>query len=431
MSFFELLAYIEDIYWTYIGFSIIVLLGLALTIKTKGFQFVTLVQPRRYIGELLKESSQERPGIHPIRLYFASIGGMVGLGNIATVITAVTIGGPGSIFWLWVASFAGMLIKYAEIYLGIQHRIPNKHGGYDGGPMYYLQHAFSTRIVGFLFCILMCIYGAEISQFQMLSDTLSETFSINRNLIIGLLLVLVLYCSLGGVSRLANTCSTLMPPFMVLYIIMCFWVIGAHWESFASYLPVIFSSAFEGHAPLGGFAGSTMLAAIHYGTSKAVYSGDIGIGYDSIIQSETQVVKPEKQARVAVYALASDTLICTLSCLVVLVTGVWTEQMQPSFYVMTAMEPHFPFIHIFLAVLFFLAAFTTIIGYLVIGLKCARFMHKQWGEKIYLAYAVFAFIFFSFFDQTQVIIIMSISGGMLMLINIMGILKLWKEIKFH
>lgn len=430
MSFFDVLSQINDIYWTYIGFTIILFFGVALTIKTKGFQFRTLVQPRRYIGELLQESSNERPGIHPIRLYFASIGGMVGLGNIATVITAVTIGGPGSIFWMWIASFAGMLIKYAEIYLGIQHRIPNKHGGFDGGPMYYLQHAFSSKFLPIVFCIMMCIYGAEVSQFQILTETLSKTFDLNRYLLIAILLGLVLFCSLGRVSRLANTCSILMPPFMILYMGMCSWVIAMNWDAFLALLPVIMSSAFEGHAPIGGFVGSTMLAAIHYGTSKAAYSGDIGIGYDSIIQSETQVVAPEKQARIAVYGLASDTLICTFSCLVVLVTGVWTHTMQPSFYVMTALKDYFPFIDIFLALLFFLAGFTTIIGYLVIGLKCARFIHKKWGERIYLVYSVAAFITFSFFDQTQVILVMSVSGGMLMMLNLSGILKLWKEIKF-
>jgi AGCS family alanine or glycine:cation symporter len=430
---FGILAQFDRIFWEYIGFTLVLAAGVYFTFITHGYQFTTLRHAATNIKALMHDHDPNDRGAHPIRLYFASVGGMVGLGNLVAVVTAVTIGGPGSVFWLWVASFSGMLIKYSEIYLGLKYRVHNDHDGYDGGPMYYLQAAFKSKFLPIIVCVLLCIYGVEVSQFLILTDTFSKGYSINRWLVIGVLLAAVLYVGFGGVKRLADVCTILMPPFMLLYIGMCFWVIGHHFSELLHIIPVIFKSAFAGHAAVGGFAGSTLLVAAQYGTARAVYSGDIGIGYDSIVQSESRVKSPARQARVAVFSLANDTFICTLSCLVLLVTGLWTstDGLLPSEYIPTALGMYFPHIGIFMLVLFFLAGFTTIVGYFVVGLKCARFLHAKYGQRLYIAYAIIAFVAFSFCDQASVMLIMSSSGGLLMLCNLLGVWKLRREIKFR
>lgn len=431
-SIFSVLSEIDAFFWSYVGFSLIVIFGLYFTFVSKGLQFRVLASLPSTLRGLHRSAQENTQGVAPLKLYFASIGGMIGLGNIVGITTALTIGGPGALVWVWVASFCGMLIKYAEIYLGIKYRVTNGQGGYDGGPMYFLQKAFPFKGVAMLAAFFLCIYGVETYQFLVITDTLTTTFSVPRLPIVLGLLALVLYSSLGGVKRLANICTLLMPGFIILYVLMCLWIIGSHFSHLPLLLTKICVSAFDGHAAVGGFAGSTFLIAAQHGIARSIYSGDIGLGFDSTLQSETRTLEPEKQARMAVFALLTDSIVCTMSIMVVLVTGLWciNPQLQPSQYVAQALGQHFPFIDIFIAVLFFLAGFTTIIVYFTVGLKNAQFLSKMWGSKIYIAYAVFAFIFFSYFDQADVILIMSLCSGALLLINLLGILKLRKEIHF-
>ena len=430
-TFFNTLSVIDEFYWTYIGFTLVAVAGLYFSYTTRFFQFRVLTQLKKTVTDLHKDSKTEDVGTHPLRLYFASVGGMVGLGNIVGVVTAILLGGPGALVWLWFASFAGMLIKYSEIYLGVKHRVKNNRGGYDGGPMYYLKDAFGVTWISVIVCVLLCVYGVEVYQFTIVTDTLSSAFSLPKAGVIAALLAATIYTGLGGIKRLANVCSVMMPIFMVLYIVMCLFVIIANIGELPQVLLKCFESAFTGHAALGGFAGSSMMAAAQHGIARAVYSGDIGIGYDATIQSETRTRYPERQARMAIFSITTDAIVCTMSMLVVLVTGLWQAGgMQASEYVAAALGTYFPHTSIFMAIFFFFAGYTTIIAYFAVGIKCAKFLSPRFGEKAYYIYAMLAFPFFSFFDQSKVILIMSISGGLLMMLNLLGIFKLRHEIKF-
>jgi AGCS family alanine or glycine:cation symporter len=325
-----------------------------------------------------------------------------------------------------------MLVKYCEIYLGITHRVRNMHGGYDGGPMYYLQAAFNNRILPVFVCVLICIYTADVSQFLIVTDTISQAFSLNHLLVTLSLLLLVFIIAKRGMRSVAFVSLFLMPPFLVSYVACCILVIAQHMDSLIALLPTIFYSAFEGHAPLGGFAGSSILMAAQYGTSRAVYSGDIGIGFDAIIQSESRVQYASKQARMAVFALANDMLICTLTCLVVLSTGLWLNgDLQPSEYIVTAFALHLPFAPWFMNALFVVTGFTSVVTFMAIGFKSARFLHPSWGESCFLFYAAFAFTLFSFCEQSQVILVMSSCSALLLICNMAGIMKLRKQIIFR
>ena len=423
--------FLDGALWNCVALTLILSIGIYLTISSRFFQVRALFKLRTHMKDLLACAGKEKHGTHPFKLYFASIGGMIGLGNIVAVVTVVTVGGPGGLVWLWIASFLGMLVKYSEIYLGVKYRVKNAKDGFDGGPMYYLKVAFNNKAVPILMCVFLCIYGAEVSQFLILTDVLTNTFSFNRYVVIGVLLFFVLLAAVGGVKRFANICSTMMPPFMIIYVAVGIWVILDHWADLPGTFYLIFSSFLNiGTEGTGLLSGATIIAA-HYGISRAVYSGDIGIGYDSIIQSETQTMYPEKQARMAIFALFSDSLICTISILILLVTGLWKVQgLEPSEYVMTALKSYVPKVEYFMAILFVFAGFTTISGYLVVGQKCAKYLHPKYGQYVYIIYSIFAFVVFSFYDQRQVMLIMSVSGGFLMMINMLGVFRLRKEIKF-
>ena len=436
-TIFNTLEVIDDFYWSYIGFLIVVLCGLYFSFKCKWFQFGVLCSPRKTFNELQKSASQQQRGINPFKLYFASVGGMIGLGNMVAVITALIIGGPGALFWLWIAAFLGMIIKYAEIYLGIRFRVQNGRGGYDGGPMYYLQRAFVNKFLQkalpMVMSILLCIYGVEVYQFVVIVDTFTSLVSVDRLWIVLILLAMTLYTGFGGVKRLANVCTWLMPFFMVIYVAMCLWVIGAYISVLPGLLLEVLQSAFTGSAPLGGFAGSTMLLAAQQGVARAVYSGDIGIGYDSIIQSETKSLHPEKQARLAIFGVLADLIFSTMGMLVVLATGLlWSaEGLKASEYIAHALGSVFPYMGVFIGVFIFLTGWTTIVGYIVVGTKCARYLSPRYGFTAYIVYAIIAFVTFSYVDQNQVLLLMSISGGLLLLCNVIGLLKLRHEIKFE
>jgi AGCS family alanine or glycine:cation symporter len=430
---FCFLGAVESFYWSYIGFTIVVALGVYLTIRSKFYQLKVLAHPIRVI-KAVKNSSEGRAGISPFRVYFASVGGMVGLGNIVIVITAVLIGGPGSLFWLWIAAFFGSLIKYAEVYLGMKFRVSDGREGHHGGPMIYLQRAFKNkllaRFVPIIYCLFLAIYGVEISQFVVVSDVLTDVLPVPSYVVLGGLLVVTIYGGFGGIRRLANISTLLMPPFIIAYIGLCLYIILSHGWELPAILGDVFVSAFTGHAAIGGFAGSSMMMAIQLGTARAVYSGDLGIGYDSIIQSESQARDPGTQACLSIFGVATDALICTLSILVVLVTGLWKVDIQACHAVSRAFSQFLPHIDIFMAILVFIAGYTTLIAYLAVGEKAACWLFPKWGHRLYYGYAVIAFILFSLLDQCHAITVMSLAGGLLMLTNLTGIWKLRHEIAF-
>ena len=432
-SIFSIIIFLDDFYWSYIGWVLITGTGIYLTFISRGLQFRALFNFRSNIKNIYSEAnSSDNGGVHPFKLYFASVGGMVGLGNIVFISVALMIGGPGSIFWTILASLSGMLLKYSEIYLGVKYRIQNPDGGFNGGPMYFLQKAFKPKIFAYIFAFLLCLYGVEISNFLIIVDRLEHSFEFNRYIIILCLLVAVIYSSIGGIRRLANICSVIMPVFMLGYILFATYIIACNASLLPEFFKTVLVSAFTGHAQLGGFVGSSMILSAYLGISKTVYSGDIGIGYDSIVQSETRIVNPCKQATLAIYALFTDTLICILTNTMLGVTGAWytLNHFDPSDIVAQLLSGYIPYSDLFMTLLLFFAGFTTIIAYLAAGMKCAQFINPEYGKTIYLLYAIFAFIFFCNFSQTNVMIIMSLLSGLLVLLNVSGILKLRKDIEF-
>lgn len=431
-SFFDYLVRLDSFFWGYIAFILIILLGCSLSLKARFFQIRALPSILKTFVQFLTKSSSDVRGVHPLKAFFASVGGMIGIGNVVGIVTAVQIGGPGALLWVWIAALIGAIIKYSEIFLGLKTRVPNDRGGYDGGPMYFLREAFNNRWISVFISLLLCIYGVEIYQFAVVTDSLTSNFDLNRYAVIGGLLLLILYASAGGIPRIGKICSCIMPIFMALYISMSLFVIFQEISLLPSILKNVFISAFTGHAAIGGFAGSSAILAIQHGISRAAYSADIGIGYDSIIQSESNTVHPERQARLAILGVCVDNLVCTMSILVVLVSGIWksVEPIEASQLVQTALSHYFPFMHLFMPIFLLIVGYTTMIAYFCVGIKCARFLYPKHGSKMYIAYAVMAWLFFSFFDQSEALLVMSLAGALLLITNLLGIYFLRHKIVF-
>lgn len=438
LNFFEFLSELDALFWGYVGFSLIICLGAYFTVATRFFQLAALPQIFRTFFHFLfhkpsHNSTDQGRGVHPLKAFFASVGGMIGLGNVVGIVTAVQLGGPGALLWVWVAGLAGSLIKYSEIYLGLKYRVKNKFSGYDGGPMFFLKKAFNVQWVSSLVCVLLCIYGAEIYQFHIIVDTLSHAWSVPSLLISLGLLAMILYTVMGGVFRVGSVCAWMMPIFLLAYLSMCSWVILDHYSELGAILQNVFFSAFTGHAAVGGFAGSTMMLAVQNGMAGASYAADIGIGYDSTIQSESHTVYPERQARMALLGVILDNAICTLSIAVCLVANTWQVPISDSGIppIQLALMPYFPFLGYIMPVFIFLLGFTTLVAYLIVGMKCARHLHAARGSVIYVIYSCISLLFFTFFDQTVALLVMRIAGAMLLIVNLLGIFRLRKEVVFN
>jgi AGCS family alanine or glycine:cation symporter len=266
----------------------------------------------------------------------------------------------------------------------------------------------------------------------VLTHSVSTNWQIEHLWVVLAFLALILYTVLGGIKRVGRICSLLMPVFTGLYVVMGLYVISHHLPELPALLGNVFKSAFSGHAELGGFVGSTIMLSMQQGISRAVYAADIGIGYDSIIQSETNVEQIENQARLSMLGVFIDNLVCTCTLLIALTSGFWkySPMIDPALVIQNALAVYFPGQDFFMPVFLFVLVYTTLISYLLVGFKCARFLHPRYGEKIYLGFAVFFLLFFSFFDQSKALLAMSLAGCLLLCINLLGILRLRNEISF-
>lgn len=434
-TFLSFLTAFDDFIWSYVAFILILSLGVVFTYKSNFAQFTQLPSFFKLFYRFSKESSSTqkdlKKGVHPLKVFFASAGGNIGIGNVVGVVTAASVGGPGALFWVWIAGILGSIVKYSEVYLGIKFRQSDAHGVYHGGPMFFLDKAYKTRIVSIIVAILLCIYGVEIYQFSVITNTLTSCWNVPKIISIASLLFLVIFAVQGGLQRIGKICSLVLPFFMLIYCGMAFYILAHEIHTLPTLFSSIFRSAFTGHGAIGGFAGCTVASTIRQGLSRAAYSGDIGIGFDSIIQSETSATNPQTQAQLSIVGVVVDNLVCTLSLLIVLASGVWHRVgLEGSEVVEQALSSYFPYIRIFLPAFLFATGYTTIISYFLVGKKCANFIFGNKGSKFYTCYGILALPAFCFLPQDTALLVMSVSGALLLCINLFGVFLMRKELVF-
>ncbi|EPP35343.1 amino acid carrier family protein [Chlamydia ibidis] len=433
-GFLSLLSVFDDFFWSYVAFVMILLLGINFSWKSRFSQFTKLPQFLKLFHRCSQDITKKHPddkGVHPLKVFFASAGGNIGIGNVVGIVTAACIGGPGALFWVWVAGILGSIVKYSEVYLGIKFRKLDSDGVYQGGPMYFLGKAYKTPLVSLIVAVLLCIYGVEIYQFSVIAESLSHCWNVPKLFTIFGLLFLVVYAVQGGLQRIGKICSVVLPFFLLLYCGLSIYILAKEFHHLPALFSSVFSCAFSGQSAVGGFAGCTVATTIHQGISRAAYSGDIGIGFDSIIQSESSAKDPSTQAQLSIVGIIIDNLICTLSLLMVLASGSWSLGLEnASQAVEHALSSYFPYVKIFLPTFFFVTGYTTIISYFLVGKKCAKFLGGKLGARIYTVYGICILPLFCFLSQNTALLIMSLSGALLLCFNLLGVFLLRKEISF-
>jgi AGCS family alanine or glycine:cation symporter len=312
------------------GWPMIVLLmgtGLLLTILTGAIQFRRLGLALREVLGRITWRSGGRGDVRPFQAVATALASTVGVGNIAGVATAIFLGGPGAVFWLWVSGLLGMATKYAEIVVALHYREPDASGTMRGGAMYVLKKGPGWPWLGSVFALLTALAAFGIGnmvQANSVADALRATLQVPPWLTGAALVVLTALVILGGIRSIARVTQWLVPFMAVFYVLGALLVLALHAEHLPRALALIFKGAFSGTAAVGGFAGSTLMMALRYGIARGLFSNEAGLGSAPMVHATADTDHPVRQGLYGVFEVFVDTLvICTATALVILVTDTW------------------------------------------------------------------------------------------------------------
>jgi AGCS family alanine or glycine:cation symporter len=363
--------------------------GIFLSIGLKG---ITITRIPYAFAQLFKGRKGSGDGdISPFNALMTALSSTVGTGNIAGVATAIGIGGPGALFWMWCTALVGLATKYSEAVLAVNFRETDKRGKKVGGPMYYIKNGLGNHWMplGILFSIFGSLAGFGLAN-TVQSNTVSQVLMTNYNIstvVSGIVMsTLVAIVLLGGIKRIAEVAGRLVPLMTIIYILSTLGILIMHITEIPAALALIVDSAFNGTAATGGFAGSTLILALRMGVARGIFSNESGLGSAPIAHAAAETNSPIRQGSIAMLGTFIDTLIiCTMTGLVLVVTGVWSSGLEGAAMTLSAFESSLPFGENILSMCIVLFAFTTMLGWSYYGERCAEFLV---GPKIIYPYRV-------------------------------------------
>ena len=365
----EMVGAINGVVWGVPMLILILGAGLFLTV---GLRFLTIMKIPFGFSLLWKGRipGNDAGDITPFNALMTSLSATIGTGNIAGVATAIFLGGPGAVFWMWMTALVGMGTKYAEAVCAVRFREKDENGNFVGGPMYYIQNGMGAnwRWLAITFALFAGIAGFGIGnmvQSNSIADALYTTFDI-PHLYTGIIVAhLVGAVLLGGIQRISQVAGALVPFMAALYILASIVVLAINANAIPTAFGLIFTHAFSPAAATGGFAGAAVWAAIRFGVARGVFSNEAGLGSAPIAHAAAKTKGPVSQGLVAMLGTFIDTLIvCTFTALAILSTGVWTSGATGAALTSAAFEAALPgFGGVIIAVSLAIFAFTTIIGW--------------------------------------------------------------------
>ena len=466
---------VNDFVWAKVGVWLLIAVGLLLTILTKFFQVSHIGHwMKKTIGSLFEKKVRshtgEKASISQFQALCTALAATVGVGNIAGVAGAIVTGGPGAVFWMWVAAFLGMMTNYSENILGIYYRRKNRHGEWSGGPMYYLEDGLGgykhMKVIGkvlaviFAICAVLASFGignmGQVNKIVLnvtsafdipaLSDQVLYTSADGESkvtlymVILGaILLILVGIVVLGGLKRIANVAEKIIPFMVIMYILGSLTVILVNASAIGKAFGSIFSMAFSSQALWGGAAGVTLKQIITMGCKRGVFSNEAGLGSSVMVHSNSNVVEPVKQGLWGIFEVFADTIvICTMTALTILTSGVINLETgahtaeSDATLVAESFNSVFKFGDFelgkyFIATAILLFAFTTVLGWSHYGTKAVEYLA---GSKAEIATKIYKFIFVASIMLGAMLTsslawdVSDTFNGMMMLPNLIGVLAL-------
>ncbi|AVJ19154.1 alanine/glycine:cation symporter family protein [Serratia rhizosphaerae] len=352
--------------------------------------------PIRRLGtgfKLLFERNHDRGDgqISPFNALMTALSATIGTGNIAGVATAVVLGGPGALFWMWITALVGMATKYSEAVLAVRFREVDDRGHYVGGPMYYIKHGLGKKWMwlGTLFAFFGSIAGFGIGntvQANSIAEALNSNFGISHGMTAGVLVVLVGAVLIGGIKRIADVAGKLVPLMTVGYFAAGIIVLGLNVSEIPAAFSLIITSAFTPVAAQGGFAGAAVWAAIRFGVARGVFSNEAGLGSAPIAHAAAKTQNPIRQGLIAMLGTFIDTIIvCSITGLTIIISGKWISGETGAALTSTAFSSSLPGGNYIVAVALAIFAFTTILGWSFYGEKCIQYL---FGPKMIVPFRI-------------------------------------------
>ncbi|MGD8176567.1 alanine/glycine:cation symporter family protein [Marinimicrobium sp. ARAG 43.8] len=426
--FTEQLESLKDLVWGEFMLVLIVGTGLFLMVRLGGM-------PLRRIGTAFRQLFEGRRArgtgdITSFNALMTALSATVGTGNIVGVATAIGMGGPGALFWMWCSALVGMATKYAEAVCAVHYRETDQRGHHIGGPMYYIKNGLGRRWVwlGAVFAFFGMLAGFGIGntvQANSVADALSESFGINSWVTSAVLMALVGAVLIGGVKRLGLVAGRLVPFMALLYLLCGLTVLALNLSALPGALVLVVESAFTGTAAAGGFAGATVMMAIQYGVARGVFSNEAGLGSAPIAHAAAQTDSPVRQGLVAMLGTFIDTLvICTVTGLVLVVTGAWETGAKGAVMSQAAFGDALPNGHHLVAVCLSLFAFTTLLGWSYYGERCAQYLFGERAIKPFRIVWIIAIPVGANLSLGVVWILADILNGLMAIPNLIALLAL-------
>lgn len=379
---------VNGIVW---GPPILILLvgtGLFLSLKTGFFSITKL----GYIlkNTLLKMFSKEHHGEGEVTAFQAvatALAATVGTGNIAGVATAIALGGPGAVFWMWFAAILGMTTKYAEVVLAVNFREKTGDGRFVGGPMYYITNGLGWKWLAVLFAVFgaFAAFGiGNMVQSNSVAAALQSSFNINPWMTGAILAIVTALVIIGGIKRIGAFTEKLVPFMAAIYIIGGLAIIFMNITKIPAAFALIFSSAFTGQAAVGGFAGATLANALRYGVARGVFTNEAGLGSAPIAHAAATTDHPVRQGLWGIFEVFADTLvICSITALAIISSGVWESGLTGAELTTAAFNASIPGGGYIVSIGIVLFAFSTIVGWEYYGERCAEYLFGPKANMIY------------------------------------------------
>ncbi len=459
---------INDFVWVTIGIWLLVGTGILMTVLTKFFQLSHIGHWfKQTIGSVFKKDVsghvKDKGTVSQFQALCTALAATVGVGNIAGVASAITLGGAGAVFWMWLAAFFGMMTNYSENVLGIYYRRRNKDGEWSGGAMYYLRDGLGSykgmKTVGkilavvFAICAVLASFGiGNLGQINTIITNFTSAFNIpalsnvvlygnaadgsavTLYMIIVAVVIMIIggLVIIGGLKRIAAFAEKVVPFMVLLYIIGALIIVGVNYKEIGNAFSAIFTTAFKPMAVWGGVNGIAIKTVVTWGFKRGCFSNEAGLGSSVMVHSNSNVTEPVKQGMWGIFEVFADTMvICTLTALVILTsgvidinTGMTAAGVTGTTLVAEAFKSIIPYGDKFVAIAIFLFAFTTVLGWSYYGSKTVEFLGGEKAKTIYKFIFVAAMILGALLTNSLAWDISDTFNGMMMIPNLIGVVAL-------
>jgi AGCS family alanine or glycine:cation symporter len=434
--YMNLLINFRDLVWGWPLLTLLFLTGLILTVMLRGLQL-------KYTGFALKQllhsgHDHHEGDITHFEALMTSLAGAIGTGSIVGVSTAITLGGPGAIFWMWVTAFLGMATKYAESLLAVHYRRTSSSGEVMGGPMYYIEEGLGMKWLAIFFALFAAVAAigtGNLVQINSIAEAVHGAWGAPEWITGVVICVITGSVLLGGVKSIGRMASYLVPVMGLIYIGGGLTILALYASKIPGALALMFHGAFSPQAAIGGFAGTSVLYAIRMGVARSVFSNEAGMGISSISQAAAKTDNPARQAMISmVGALFSTLIVCTTTALVIAVTGTFGaigedgHLLTGATLAMKAFQTGIPLGHQIVTTGLVLFAFSTIVAWAYYGEKCAQYLL---GDRIIPYYRVLytlAIVPGAVLKMELVWLVADITNGLMVVPNLIALLLLSKVV---